>query len=116
MTELGKLKERLSRLRQAPESAVSYKDFSAPSEHDYEVLRTLYTIKRDATALSSRESEQAFFGAYVETISSFRETVLPATCKAHKINNGEICGAGLHGDKNENIWLLPRPLWPRGRP
>eukprot|EP00976_Prorocentrum_cordatum_P075099 1181781-Prorocentrum_minimum.AAC.1 len=62
MTELAKLQERLSQLRQAPESAVSYKDFSAPSEHDYEVLRSLYTIKRDATALGSRESEQAFFG------------------------------------------------------
>eukprot|EP00959_Pyramimonas_sp_CCMP1952_P024565 515848-Pyramimonas_sp.AAC.1 len=56
-----KLQERLLQLRQAPESAVSYKDFSAPTEHDYEVLLTLYTIKRDATALGTRESEQTFF-------------------------------------------------------
>eukprot|EP00959_Pyramimonas_sp_CCMP1952_P387028 8111183-Pyramimonas_sp.AAC.1 len=67
MTELAKLQERLLQLRQAPESAVSYKDFSAPTEHDYEVRRNLYTIKRDATALGSRESAQAFFSSYVET-------------------------------------------------
>ena len=60
-------------------------------------------IKRDATALGSRESEQAFFSSSVETVSTFRETVLLATCKAYKINNGDICGAGLHGDTNENI-------------
>eukprot|EP00959_Pyramimonas_sp_CCMP1952_P256097 5349072-Pyramimonas_sp.AAC.1 len=57
MTELAKLQERLSQLRQAPESAVFYKDFSAPTEHDYEVRRNLYTTKRDATALGSRECE-----------------------------------------------------------
>ena len=95
MTELARLQERLTQLRQAPNSAVSYKDFSAPSEHDYEVLRSLYAVKRDATTLGSRDSEQAFFSAYVETVSTLRETVLPATCKAYKINNGDICGAGL---------------------
>eukprot|EP00976_Prorocentrum_cordatum_P002347 45701-Prorocentrum_minimum.AAC.1 len=62
MTELARLQERLTQLRQAPDSAVSYKHFSAPSKRDYEVLRSLYTIKRDATGLGSRESEQAFFG------------------------------------------------------
>eukprot|EP00976_Prorocentrum_cordatum_P022041 450191-Prorocentrum_minimum.AAC.1 len=98
-----RLQERLTQLRQAPHSAVSCKDFSAPSEHDYEVLRSLYAVKRDATALGSRDSEQAFFGMYVETVSTLRETVLPATCKAYKLNNGDICGAGLHGDTNENI-------------
>eukprot|EP00959_Pyramimonas_sp_CCMP1952_P316512 6624783-Pyramimonas_sp.AAC.1 len=68
MAELVKLQERLLQVQQAPASAVSYKDFSAPSEHDFEVLRTLYAIKRaDATALGTRESEQAFFSSYVET-------------------------------------------------
>ena len=63
------------------------------------MLRSLYySIKRDATGLGSRESEQAFFGSYVETVSTFRETVLQATCKAYKISNGDICGAGLHGE------------------
>eukprot|EP00959_Pyramimonas_sp_CCMP1952_P196897 4116769-Pyramimonas_sp.AAC.1 len=118
MTELVKLQEWLSQLRQAPESAVSYKDFSAPTEHDYEVLRTLYTIKRDATVLDTRESEQAFFSSYVETVSTFRETVLPAVCKAHKLNNGDIRGAGLHGDTNENIRHCgkhsARSAWVRG--
>ena len=128
MTELARLQERLTQLRQAPNSAVSYKDFSAPSEHDYEVLRSLYAVKRDATTLGSRDSEQAFFSAYVETVSTLRETVLPATCKAYKINNGDICGAGLHGDTNENIrhcgkhsarsaWVTfvetPPSTWPR---
>ena len=65
MTELARLLELLTQLRQAPDSAVSYKDFSAPSEHDYEVLRSLYAVKRDATSLGSRDSEQAIFGTYV---------------------------------------------------
>ena len=104
MTELARLQERLTRLRQAPDTAVSYKDFSPPTEHDFEVLRSLYAVKRDATALlGSRDSEQAFFSSYVETVSTLRETVLPAVCKAYKINNGDICGAGLHGDTNDNI-------------
>eukprot|EP00959_Pyramimonas_sp_CCMP1952_P275514 5759052-Pyramimonas_sp.AAC.1 len=78
MAELVKLKDRLLQVQQAPWSAVSYKDFSAPTEHDFEVYRTLYAIKRDATALGTREDEQAFFGSYVEVVSTFRETVLPA--------------------------------------
>ena len=118
MTELARLQERLTQLRQAPNSAVSYKDFSAPSEHDYEVLRSLYAVKRDATTLGSRDSEQAFFCMYAETVSTLRETVLPATCKAYKINNGDICGAGLHGDTNENIRHCgkhsARSAWVRG--
>ena len=118
MTELARLQERLTQLRQAPNSAVSYKVFSAPSEHDYEVLRSLYAVKRDATTLGSRDSEQAFFSAYVETVSTLRETVLPATCKAYKINNGDICGAGLHGDTNDNIRHCgkhsARSAWVRG--
>eukprot|EP00959_Pyramimonas_sp_CCMP1952_P015092 319448-Pyramimonas_sp.AAC.1 len=80
MTELEKLQGRLAQLRQS--TPISYKDFSAPTEHDYEVFRLLYAIKRDATALGSRESEQAFFSTYVETVSTLRETVLPASCKA----------------------------------
>ena len=103
MSELARLQERLTRLRQAPDTAVSYKDFGPPTEHDFEVLRSLYAVKRDATALGSRDSEQAFFSSYVETVSTLRETVLPAVCKAYKINNGDICGAGLHGDTNDNI-------------
>ena len=82
MTELARLQERLTQLQQAPGTAVSYKDFGPPSEHDFEVLRSLYAVKRDATALGSRESEQAFFSSYVETVSTLRETVLPASCKA----------------------------------
>ena len=118
MSELARLQERLTRLRQAPDTAVSYKDFSPPTEHDFEVLRSLYAVKRDATALGSRDSEQAFFSSYVETVSTLRETVLPAVCKAYKINNGDICGAGLHGDTNDNIRHCgkhsARSAWVRG--
>eukprot|EP00976_Prorocentrum_cordatum_P026894 546455-Prorocentrum_minimum.AAC.1 len=39
----------------------------------------------------------------METVSSLRETVLASNCKAHKISDGAICGAGLNGDTYDNI-------------
>eukprot|EP00976_Prorocentrum_cordatum_P092950 1189164-Prorocentrum_minimum.AAC.6 len=75
---LAGLRERLERLQQAPDPVVSYKDFSAPTEHDNELLRSLFAIKRDATSLASREEERIFFGLYVQAVSSIRETLLPA--------------------------------------
>ena len=103
MSSLPKLLERLGELKQSPGAAVSYKDFHAPSEHDYETLRSLYSIKRDATVLGTREDDRQFFGAFMETVSSLRETVLSSTCKAHKVSDGAICGAGLNGDTYDNI-------------
>ena len=95
MSSLPKLLERLGELKQIPDAAVSYKDFQAPSEHDFGILRSLFSIKRDATALSFREDDRQFFSAFMETVSSLRETVLASNCKAHKISDGAICGAGL---------------------
>eukprot|EP00959_Pyramimonas_sp_CCMP1952_P209635 4386203-Pyramimonas_sp.AAC.1 len=74
MSSLPKLLERLGELKQIPDAVVSYKDFQAPSEHDFEILRSLYSIKRDATVLGSREDDRQFFSAFMETVSSLRET------------------------------------------
>eukprot|EP00959_Pyramimonas_sp_CCMP1952_P022325 469952-Pyramimonas_sp.AAC.1 len=71
MTDLkNRLLERLVQLQQDADSAISYKEFGAPSEQDYEILRQLYAVKRDAAALESREDEQQFLSVYVETVAS----------------------------------------------
>ena len=75
MSSLPKLLERLGELKQIPDAAVSCKDFQAPSEHDFGILRSLFSIKRDATALSSREEDRQFFSAFTETVSRSEEPV-----------------------------------------
>eukprot|EP00959_Pyramimonas_sp_CCMP1952_P419364 8783998-Pyramimonas_sp.AAC.1 len=110
MTELVKLQERLLQVQQAPASVVSYKDFSAPTEHDFQ--------RCYASCMRSNVMLLRWAHGRVNKLSTFRETVLPAACKAHKLNNGDICGAGLHGDTHENISHCgkhsSRSAWVRG--